>query len=72
MRLPTCLIRRGGVFYYRAKAPIELLDSLNRREVWISLRIYECLRQGLHAPVESALAKTGVNVLLHNSPDFPT
>ncbi|MBU3712670.1 MAG: hypothetical protein FGM21_12885 [Limnohabitans sp.] len=76
MRFPTYLIRRGGVFYYRAKVPSDLLHQLNRREVWISLRTsdrksaelrladthirqlrtYECLRQGLHAPVELTLA----------------
>ena len=38
MRFPTYLIRRGGVFYYRAKVPVDLHHQLNRREVWISLR----------------------------------
>ena len=38
MRFPTYLIRRGGVFYYRAKVPADLHHQLQRREVWISLR----------------------------------
>jgi hypothetical protein len=38
MRLPTSLFRRGGVFYYRAKVPSDLLILVGRREVWISLK----------------------------------
>lgn len=76
MRFPTYLVRRGGVFYYRAKVPIDLIDQVKRREVWLSLRtsdrksaemrladthvhqlrIYECLRQGLSAPVGQSLS----------------
>lgn len=75
MRFPTYLIRRGGVFYYRAKVPADLIDKVKRREVWLSLRtsdrksaelrladthvqqlrIYECLRQGVSAPIEQNL-----------------
>jgi len=38
MRFPTHLIRRGSVFYYRAKVPSDLLNQIKRREVWISLK----------------------------------
>lgn len=38
MRFPTYLFRRGGVFYYRAKVPVDLIDQVKRREVWLSLR----------------------------------
>lgn len=38
MRFPTYLVRRGGVFYYRAKVPADLIDQVKRREVWLSLR----------------------------------
>lgn len=38
MRFPTYLFRRGGVFYYRAKVPSDLISQVNRREVWISLK----------------------------------
>ncbi len=38
MRFPTYLVRRGGVFYYRAKVPSDLIDQVKRREVWLSLR----------------------------------
>jgi integrase len=38
MRFPTYLVRRGGVFYYRAKVPVDLIDQVKRREVWLSLR----------------------------------
>ena len=75
MRFPTYLVRRGGVFYYRAKVPVDLIDQVKRREVWLSLRtsdrksaelrladthvqqlrIYECLRQGVSAPIEQTL-----------------
>ncbi len=76
MRFPTYLVRRGGVFYYRAKVPSDLIDQVKRREVWLSLRtsdrksaelrladthaqqlrIYECLRQGVSAPIGQALS----------------
>lgn len=76
MRFPTYLVRRGGVFYYRAKVPVDLIDQVKRREVWLSLRtsdrksaelrladthaqqlrIYECLRQGVSAPIGQALS----------------
>ena len=75
MRFPTYLVRRGGVFYYRAKVPVDLIDQVKRREVWLSLRtsdrksaelrladthvqqlrIYECLRQCVSAPIEQTL-----------------
>ena len=38
MRFPTYLVRRGGVFYYRAKVPADLIDHVKRLEVWLSLR----------------------------------
>ena len=38
MQFPTYLVRRGGVFYYRAKVPVDLIDQVKRREVWLSLR----------------------------------
>jgi integrase len=75
MQFPTYLFRRGGVFYYRAKVPLDLIDQVKRLEVWLSLRtsdrkiaelrlvdahaqrlrIYECLRQGVSAPIEQTL-----------------
>ena len=33
MRFPTYLVRRGGVFYYRAKVPLDLIDQVKRLEV---------------------------------------
>ena len=76
MRFPTYLVRRGGVFYYRAKVPADLIDHVKRLEVWLSLRtsdrksaelrlfethaqqlrIYECLRQGVSAPLTQVLS----------------
>ena len=38
MPLPTYLVKRGDTFYYRAKVPFDLVDRLQKREVWISLR----------------------------------
>jgi integrase len=38
MPLPTYLVKRGDTFYYRAKVPFDLVDRLQRREVWVSLR----------------------------------
>lgn len=38
MQFPTYLFRRGGVFYYRAKVPLDLIDHVKRLEVWLSLR----------------------------------
>jgi integrase len=75
MRFPTYLLRRGGVFYYRAKVPVDLIEQVKRHEIWVSLRtsdrktaemrlaethvqqlrIHDCLRQGLPAPVQESL-----------------
>ena len=38
MLYPTHLFRRGDIFYYRAKVPIDLKHQLKRREIWISLK----------------------------------
>ena len=38
MRFPTYLFKRGGVFYYRAKVPVDLFDQVKRHEVWLSLK----------------------------------
>lgn len=38
MSIATNVVRRGAVYYFRCRVPVELIAKMQRREIWLSLR----------------------------------